>query len=384
MTNIKHFLMMILLMLCIMMFSTVYAESDLVAITQLPQATSPLWQQTYKAYGRTIDVDVEVYIPATETTPILNVTAGPSISEPLSIELAEEYEEADKNDKVYSYVFTSDIHRTYIEHACPPMWGKNKREDQFQVGMREHSFDLIKYDENQAYADNNTLTVKDAIKTAEKHINDFFPDMTSKIRSIYVSGETFSSKGKTIRKQGCYILNLSQCLKGIPFMAEIRETYTKKPEWEETNWESEMRGKIYSEIYNDNSWVLIFDPYQINKIILEDVSLLPFDSVKDKIEMLITNGFIRQIFSVTLGYVQFDTTNPNEQILFPCWVTWCEYHPDGPQSEAVYGINDSELMFDGNNSYYRPIIINAHTGEMIDPENMAENRFMCPDFSTYE
>ena len=41
-------------------------------------------------------------------------------------------------------------------------------------------------------------------------------------------------------------------------------------------------------------------------------------------------------------------------------------------------------MFDGNNPYYRPIIINAYTGEMTDPESEADDRFMCPDFSTYE
>ncbi len=112
--------------------------------------------------------------------------------------------------------------------------------------------------------------------------------------------------------------------------------------------------------------------------------LLPFDAVKDQVETLILKGYVRWVNSVTLGYVQYETSNPKEQVLLPSWVVWCEYHPDGPSGEAAYGVNDSEMMFDGYNPYYLPLIFNALTGEMIDPANTAEDRYMCPDLSAWK
>lgn len=71
---------------------------------------------------------------------------------------------------------------------------------------------------------------------------------------------------------------------------------------------------------------------------------------------------------------------PLEQVLLPCWVVWCEYHPDGAASERASGENSSvSLMYDGNNEYYRPLVINAQTGELVDPESEAEGRCLCPD-----
>ena len=71
-------------------------------------------------------------------------------------------------------------------------------------------------------------------------------------------------------------------------------------------------------------------------------------------------------------------------ISLPSWVVWTEYHPDGPESESSDGIHDSGLFFLGDNPYYMPIIINAQTGEMIDPKNKTKDRCMCPDLSAWQ
>lgn len=88
---------------------------------------------------------------------------------------------------------------------------------------------------------------------------------------------------------------------------------------------------------------------------------------------------------MTLGYVQFDTADPAEQLLIPYWVVWCEYHPAGTASEQWGGINSStNLMYDGNSDYYRPLIINAQTGDLVDPENTTEGRCMYPEVLLWE
>ena len=110
----------------------------------------------------------------------------------------------------------------------------------------------------------------------------------------------------------------------------------------------------------------------------EDVSLLSFDTVKDRVEALIMSGHVRWINSVDLGYVLFDTRTEGEYLLAPCWVVWCEYHPEGPASERTYGINDDELFFWGNNAYYRALVFDAQTGKMFDTENTSRERFLYP------
>ena len=182
---------------------------------------------------------------------------------------------------------------------------------------------------------------------------------------------------------GYYDLKMSQCFNGIPFMAEIRNAYW---DWQkdELNFESFSKGTVLARVYSDSAWLFNACLYQESGTICADIPLLPFDAVKEKIEALILSGHIRWINSISLGYVQYATLNPKEQVLLPSWVVWAEYHPDDPESEASFSINDSGLYFLGDNPYYMPLIINAQTGEMIDSKSTADNRYMCPELSAWQ
>ena len=72
--------------------SAAMAEAETFSIKELPGVTSPHWKQTYEAYGRTIDVNVDITIPETETAPVLKVCRAPVLEDPLRSELAEKYE----------------------------------------------------------------------------------------------------------------------------------------------------------------------------------------------------------------------------------------------------------------------------------------------------
>ena len=50
--------------------SAAMADTRTFSIKELPDVTSPRWKQTYEAYGRTIDVDVEIIIPEVENAKI--------------------------------------------------------------------------------------------------------------------------------------------------------------------------------------------------------------------------------------------------------------------------------------------------------------------------
>ena len=63
------------------------AEETRYSIQQLPGMTTSRWQQTYEAYGRAIQVDVDVSIPQAQAAPVLTVQAAPPLDEPLRSEL---------------------------------------------------------------------------------------------------------------------------------------------------------------------------------------------------------------------------------------------------------------------------------------------------------
>ena len=186
-------------------------------------------------------------------------------------------------------------------------------------------------------------------------------------------------------------MRLTQCFHGIPYMASIYKTYTKPndQQWDWDKQENQKRrwnmfhGVIDGTVFSEDSWIITAHLYEEKQQLCQDVPLVPFDAVKSQVENLINSGYVRWINSVTLGYVHFETSDDQEFVLIPCWVVWCEYLPEGPQSEKDYGVNDSELMFI-NNNYYRPLIINALTGEMFNPESTEPGRIICPDLSAWQ
>lgn len=369
-------LLILIMMLCAICFSAL-AENAYYSISDLPATTSSRWEAQYEAHGRTITVDVDIDVPQVAAAPVITVRRMPPLAESVCSELEAWCAQAEKDDRINRYSFRSNDFSTQVTHALPPAWGKT-RDSEFVAGtMSQTLFDLCAPDLNKAYADNNALTVGDAISVMQAKAGTLYPDETLHFRTAYVDGPTFWKKsGEPIREQGGYSLCLSQTFHGIPFMASIHEAFTQFALGDEDTWLAD-RGILRGSVFNEDAWSFTCVFYQESGVLHEDTALLPFDAVKSKIEALILSGHVRRIDSVTLGYVQFDTSDPDEQVLAPCWVVWCEYHAGGAASERRGGINSSaDLLYDGNSDYYRPLIINAQTGELVDPEDVSEGRCM--------
>ncbi len=376
--------LLLILAIAVLSFPLAQAETEPVSIKELPGITSPVWKQTYEAYGRTIDVDTEVYIPETENVPILTVKRNSALAEPLKSELEEEYKKADRKDKTHYYDLitrgTEYTYLTYIKHAVPLSCGKTKKTDVWKEGMTSDDMDLIRYDPDQAYAENNSMTVREAETVAKTHLKELYPGLEAKLDTVLLFGRNYWKKSKKmISERGYYSLEFNQCFRGIPSVACIQDTYLSKPVRPDGyNWNKIQNARIHSAVYGEDSWSLVCQLYQETGVVKEDVSLLPFDAVKDRVEALIMNGNVRWINSVSLGYVLFDTNTSGEYMLAPCWVVWCEYLEGGPEAEKEYGVNDDELFFTGNNGYYKALIFDAQTGRMFDMESTADDRFLYP------
>ena len=377
-------LSLFLALMCII-FTSASAETGYYSIGDLPTVTAPSWVVQYNAAGRTIEVDVDVVIPQVNHAPVITVRQMPPLDESVYRTLDAWYAQAEKDDRINRYSFRSNDYSTQVTHALPPSWGENRNSDFVAGAMSQELYDLYDFDMNTAYADNNTLTLAEAINIAKSQTDYLFPGESLYFRNVYVDGKTFWKKsGKVIRDRGGYSLCLAQSFHGIPFMASIHEAYTQFALDDEDSWLAN-RGIMRGIVFGENEWSVNCTFYQESSVIHQDIPLLPFDTVKSSIENLILSGHVRWIDSVTLGYVQFDSDSPNEQVLIPCWVVWCAYHPGGASSERRGGINSSaNLMYDGNSDYYRPLIINAQTGELVDPENVNKGRCMVPQVTMWE
>ena len=391
-------------LLLTILFSVLYitatmADARTFSIKELPDVTSPRWKQTYEAYGRTIDVDVEIIIPEVENAPAIKVQWSPALEDPLRSELAAEYEKADKEDNKHYYRFKSKkSHTLYLEHKWPLHGGTQKDKEDFSRVTSDES-DLIRFDPDKTYAENNPMTVREAAAVVSTHLQEIFPDVDIQLDTAWITGAVRWKRNKKILDdRGYYHLNMRQCFHGISLMASISAAYTDPfdQRWGEILDEKDApymyilvrrdvdQGLVRSSVYSEDSWNIVASLYKETDLLCKDLPLVPFDAVKSQVEDLINKGYVRWINNVTLGYAQFKTGNMDDFALVPSWVVWCEYLPEGPYSEKEYGVNDSELMFDGNSAYYRPLIINAQTGKLYNPESTEPGRIICPDLSAWQ
>ena len=373
----------ILLLILLLLFPLLACgETQYYSIRDLPQVTSDRWTQTYQAYGRTIDVDVEIEIPSADTAPVLLVRYASPIDEERAQTLEKLCEAAMKEDKVNDYNFVSNSFVTGYSHAVPPLWGTTRDDEDYDYAtMSWDSHLLTDYSMDEAYAEDNDLLLGDAVNIAKEQVKNLFPCDDIKFTNAAVFDRSFYRKSKEkISKKGYYHIEMHQVLRNIPFMASLHGAFTNEVIGDEKHW-LHCRGLAIAEVWDENAYDLTYWFYEESGILYQDIPLLPFDGLKYQIEELIYSGYIRDIDTVTLGYVQFDTENSDEYALVPAWVIWCEYQVGGPEVER-----EGELYSDGcleDAQSYRPIIINAQTGKIIDPESNEIGRCMMPEIVTW-
>ncbi len=352
------------------------AQTRRYPIADLPAATSPRWHQTYVAHGRTIEVDEEILIPAVSAAPVLLVEKAPQAPEALRRALAEECARALREDPVGEYGFFSSDFRTTLTRATPPGWGENRgcEYDPDTMGWQSHA--LYAYDPDAAYAQDNPLTVHEAADIVRRGCAELFPDEALHLRNVAAYDRNYWKKNhEPIQPKGHYHLELAQSFHGLPLLASVHSAFTARFVGDEDAL-LDRRGLLMATVYDESAYSFTCWFYREKAVGEADIPLLPFDAVKGQVEALIESGYVRAIDSVGLGYVQFDTEDRSVQALVPAWVVWCEYQAEGPNAERTGPLYVDGLFQDG--SGYRPLILNAQTGELVDPESTVPGRCLCP------
>lgn len=243
----------------------------------------------------------------------------------------------------------------------------------------QHTHAIFDYNLSEAYADVNPLTLGDALDIAQSNASEIYPGLQLYLRNVALYDRTYWKKNnEPISEKGNYFLELSQVFHGIPLMASIHNAFLDSTG--EENWWLHGQGLVTADIFDSESYGMGYHLYEETGVQYDDIELISFDSVKPKVEELIMNGYIRFIDSITLGYIQYDTANKDEMVLLPAWVVWCEYDKQGPRHEITSPLYYQGLFVQQDN--FRPIIFNAHTGEWIDLNSVAQDRYLCPPIIT--
>ena len=370
------------LIIALLRIPVAQGEQDTLAVRDLKGITPSEWRETWEGYSQAVEVHTDIYLPDVGQVPILKVKQDSQVREPLKSELEAKYKKANKKDSKHYYSFLSGEYETRLEHAVPLLWGKTKKDDRETSAKAQDWVDLTDYDPDQAYAENNPMTVREAEETALLGLKEIYPDISFQPDEVMLFGKTYWVKNKkAIYNQGSYFIRMRQCFQGIPCMACINDTYTDQSHTNlRDSWNTVESGHAVVYVYGQGSWWTRCMLYHETEMIKEDTNLVPLDEIKKQVQGLVRTGHIRHIYSISLGYVLFDTREEGEYLLAPCWVFWCRYHPEGGAAEETYGINSERVMFYGNNAYYRAIIFDAQTGRMFDTEDSSRERFLYPGY----
>ena len=239
-------------------------------------------------------------------------------------------------------------------------------------------------DMNRSYLGEKSLTVNDGMELIERRMNELFPDYDLKFElfrfGVVNASEPYYS---CAIRQKIYGIPILMCAKD-PILNAGKEKLGFDPQKE---WNSQ---RLKYGTYDKPSWVvklsdkqfeILCRPLKIKNVIVDDVPLCGIEQVIHSIEEAIQKGYVRNVYTLRFGYCCYLDVNENI-ILCPIWEVECDYMFKPEQNMADYKEN-SEVPIPSR-LYYRTMIVNAQTGEFMNPAKLKEKLLDCPKIIRWE
>ena len=381
------------------MFGSVRAEC--ISINELQTEANIEWKKEYvDRYGRTISVDVTPIIPQVDKVPIqivenqilprenvLNIYPQSMVQEEKREEdnvIIMNYLNQDKNERGAVYICQEGGKLVLFEYD--DLNTKIKK-----TTTKLESFSGIQYCSNEVdrlypYFDGYDFTVQDSIDCANKELGKFFPDYDLDLDMTWVT--------IVPNTRPCYYCKLRQKIDGIPILmgagditygANEKEMGFKFPK----SWKTkgvEYWGYYISPIwgfiaYVDGGYQIQFRPLKKVASVVDDVPLCTLDEVISSVEKQIEKGNIRNVYEIRFGYCCY--LDENEQIvLYPVWQIECDYFFNPKEEQKHYAEMENVRVTQGHD--YHTMIVNAQTGEFMNPADLKDNLLKCPDIITWD
>lgn len=337
----------IVLMLSVQLPSALGSNAEYVALPALRDEVQDGWHETYEFNGRTIVVDIDPTVPDIDKFPIIQVERISGV--------------LPHSDDVT--VISSDTDGIVIE--------KRSNNEAFCYGYGEPYY----YLEPNAQVENSPMTAQEA--------GDFLREIALKYQSQYgsfglearpvvsasreyavlksKSGEKIGiDSEKPMTEMGHYSIWFYQTFHGIP---KLESRSMGPPE----NFQVDVPGpicEIYGNVASEDNYSLVVFAGREVEVREEDVPLISFAPVKAEIERLMREGYLREIYEVSLGYNAIsDPQNPRSQYLFvPVWrVRGLVYDRPGAPDQVLSETDQVLIPYAGGQT----LSIDAQTGEVV-------------------
>lgn len=357
-----------------------FGEAPRYTLADLREQAAEGWHETYEAYGRTVRIDLDDFVPQAEAAPVLLCGRHALPPKAKRDQLEEKYKVYVEDPKSHTtFIARDEDCVTVLVQRYPFTLDEASGETMLNTRWPQRA--QAQYDWDQAYADNNPLTVRQAHDIAMKLYKEVYgADQELAMEYIGLQDRYYSKKtGEPIRAKGGYLMCLRQLLRGVPFYARANRAFVQHT--------SSMREGKYNDFYinasiiDEVSYEVYCEPLEERSLIHEDIPLCSYEAAKAALEELILSGNIRQIFSLQFGYALYGNPEDLDETFYlvPSWIAYCEYQKSARDEINEY---DAQSMY-FEASYYRPVIVNAQTGECLDPTSMEADRSLCPPIITW-
>ena len=374
------------------------ANSNMVSISELRQQVEAMgrWTQTYEAHGRTIEVDIPIYIPNEKELAVYDCSAyteyikNPNSDDKNNVysyneNLRELTKENDGTSEADIEVYGKGTELRIMLNNPEDLLGKNKNDN---IKIKEYGFYQYQVDDKVTYAENNEMSLEEAEKYLEEIVEYFIKDEYNGIDIDYIkiAGRGRKTKSYTDEElgeyvdyypKGSYFFNYYQTLHKIPIMMTIIATLNNKQE-------NKIYGDLFEywgttggicQIMDRNSFWLTIKWMKIEKEHEETVKLLPIEQIINTVEKEIKAGHVRNVYALKLGYIIYlNDGSPETYTLYPMWVLDCDYVENKNKEIKVNPYSD-----DIRDCFsFERICINPETAEMMDFLNPKTSMLYAP------
>jgi len=374
------------------------ANNDMVSVSELRQQVEAMgrWTQTYEAHGRTIEVDIPIYIPNEKELAVYDCSAyteyikNPNSDDKNNVysyneNLRELTKENDGTSEADIEVYGKGTELRIMLNNPEDLLGKNKNDN---IKIKEYGFYQYQVDDKVTYAENNEMSLEEAEKYLEEIVEYFIKDEYNGIDIDYIkiAGRGRKTKSYTDEElgeyvdyypKGSYFFNYYQTLHKIPIMMTIIATLNNKQE-------NKIYGDLFEywgttggicQIMDRNSFWLTIKWMKIEKEHEETVKLLPIEQIINTVEKEIKAGHIRNVYALKLGYIIYlNDRSPETYTLYPMWVLDCDYVENKNKEIKVNPYSD-----DIRDCFsFERICINPETAEMMDFLNPKTKMLYAP------
>jgi hypothetical protein len=345
------------------------------------------WHKTYQSYGRAIEVDIPVQVPDADTFPALIAVPMPALN---NIPITGEQGYDQGNDRLFNEAgfFRMDSPSGKVKSEA----AKNNQKNPPKVTDVKpivRFFNNLEWD--TAYAYNNTSTVRDADTLLKTTWETYFPNEKIGLMPhwVYAYGEMryYDSKTDTFSGspwlyfQGPMMVYFDQVIRGIPVLCYSMNSfghYTGPVKNEKRGYVGatailqEMKDIGLEGMSQSLQYALLME----QQVLEADVPLCSLDKAIGAYEQLIMEGKLRTALSLRLGYVVwYNKGEPESYSLLPAWVLEGELFKSAKDERKSNAAQSASIPGE-----YGPILVNAQSGELIDPWNDSPDRsFDQPD-----